>query len=559
MAVNFALRDAMAMSAPGKSKETAAAQQAVAAELQLKWDASQQQAADVLTELQRSQHAMAQQMAAMQVEIDNKDQAALHQAEAAQEELHLTFQEVAAQVKALQLEMERRDKVTQRVARASQAEQARSNQASAAHHKLVRAEIDLHTAAVQQHDAAILSEQRRTSNVLHFFASQASLAPLVPLALVALSPPMHMPCSTSFAAQLFLRNTSKDEAAASASAFTTLQASELIHSVYAGMEEDQSSPMRPVVRVLSDDLDAFAERVNAIITPTTFDLGGRELHHMGQAGGVGQGWAAGQGPALGDGGHSSECSSVGSGATGSVSLGENQTSGSRSAGGGGGGGGSSSSAASSSERGSIRSIDILRSGVTLRNGTIVLSNGPMGRGPSLRFSGRGVELERITVCGGSVGVLVQPGGGATLRGCEIRGAYAGLSVGSYEDITAVASVLVAHEVKVYGCSEVGLVVGGRGSAVLSDCEFSNGKEHGMGVWGDRDSRLAVTRVQCVRNGGYGLCVLNGGHAALCGTVLRGNERGSVHVVGEGSRAELWGCTLDRVATTEAGGEVALRE
>ncbi|MEW5319036.1 MAG: hypothetical protein WDW38_010212 [Sanguina aurantia] len=172
---------------------------------------------------------------------------------------------------------------------------------------------------------------------------------------------------------------------------------------------------------------------------------------------------------------------------------------------------------------------------------------------------RGVELERITVCGGSVGVLVQPGGGATLRGCEIRGAYAGLSVGSYEDITAVASVLVAHEVKVYGCSEVGLVVGGRGSAVLSDCEFSNGKEHGMGVWGDRDSRLAVTRVQCVRNGGYGLCVLNGGHAALCGTVLRGNERGSVHVVGEGSRAELWGCTLDRVATTEAGGEVALRE
>ncbi|MEW5300509.1 MAG: hypothetical protein WDW38_011138 [Sanguina aurantia] len=169
----------------------------------------------------------------------------------------------------------------------------------------------------------------------------------------------------------------------------------------------------------------------------------------------------------------------------------------------------------------------------------------MGRGPSLRLSGKGVELEGIIVCGGSVGVLVQPGGGATLRG--------------YEDTAAAASVLVAHDVKVYGCSEVGLVVGGRGSAVLSDCEFSNGKEHGMGVWGDRDSRLAVTRVQCVRNGGYGLCVLNGGHAALSGTVLKGNERGSVHVYGEGSRAELWGCTLDRVATTEAGGEVALRE
>lgn len=37
----------------------------------------------------QSQHAMAQQMAAMQVEIDNKDEAAQHQAEATQDEIDM--------------------------------------------------------------------------------------------------------------------------------------------------------------------------------------------------------------------------------------------------------------------------------------------------------------------------------------------------------------------------------------------------------------------------------------------------------------------------------------
>ncbi|MEW5320032.1 MAG: hypothetical protein WDW38_011137 [Sanguina aurantia] len=297
--------------------ESAAAQQkAVAVELQHKWDAVQQQAADVLTELQRSQHAMAQQMAAMQLEIDTKDEAAQSQAAAAQEELHMTqlrlhlrvnsphgsnrssspdpadtdaartsvpapeheqrtFQEVAAQVRALQLEMERRDQVTQRVARVSQVEQARVSRS------LGRHRFAFYCAHTQEWAGFVIpgcarppsssrpaaaAEQRRTSNVLHLLASQSSLAPLVPLALVALSPPIYTPSSAAFAAQLFLRTTNLDEAAASASALSAAQATGLIHSLYDDMDEVQSSPARPLV--------------NSIITPTTFDLGGRELHHF---------------------------------------------------------------------------------------------------------------------------------------------------------------------------------------------------------------------------------------------------------------------------------------
>lgn len=414
----------------------------------------------------------------------------------------------------------------------------------------MKAEMGLREAAVQSQAASAVAEQRRTGNVLHLLASQSSLAPLVPLALVALSPPIYTPSSAAFAASLFLRTTSLEEATASAAALSAIQASGLIQNLYDGMDEAGSS-VRPVVSITSDDLNAFSERVNSIITPTTFDLGGRELHH--QIAEVIDASPVIEGPTV-DVLSGEEGATEGAGAAAGTPSDSSVSSSSIAF------SSTGSSSSISSNSGIIgKSIDILRSGVTLRNGTIVLSDGPMGRGPSLRFSGKGVELEDIIVCGGSVGILVQPGGGATLRGCEIRGAYAGLSVGSYEDAAASPSVLVAHDVKVYGCSEVGLVVGGRGSAVLSDCEFSNGKEHGMGVWGDSDSSLAVTRVQCVRNGGYGLCVLNGGHAALSSTVLKGNIRGSVHVYGEGSRAELWGCTLDRVATTEAGGEVALRE
>lgn len=429
-----------------------------------------------------------------------------------------------------------------------------SHHASAAQAVTMKTEMGLREAAVQSQAASAVAEQRRTSNVLHSLASQSSLAPLVPLALVALSPPIYTPSSAAFAASLFLRTTSLEEATASAAALSTLQASGLIRSLYEDMDDAGSSSVRPVVSITSDDLDAFADRVNSIITPTTFDLGGRELHH--NIAEVMDAIPASEGTTievLGGGEGAAEGGSVPTDSTSGTGSSANSSSMTCSS------GGSTSSSVSGSGGMIGKSVDILRSGVTLRNGTIVLSEGPMGRGPSLRFSGKGVELEGIIVCGGSVGILVQPGGGATLRGCEIRGAYAGLSVGSYEDAAASPSVLVAHDVKVYGCSEVGLVVGGRGSAVLSDCEFSNGKEHGMGVWGDSDSSLAVTRVQCVRNGGYGLCVLNGGHAALSSTVLKGNIRGSVHVYGEGSRAELWGCTLDRVATTEAGGEVALRE
>ncbi|MEW5300508.1 MAG: hypothetical protein WDW36_003437 [Sanguina aurantia] len=143
--------------------------------------------------------------------------------------------------------------------------------------------------------------------------------PLVPLALVALSPPIYTPSSAAFAAQLFLRTTNLDEAAASASSLSAAQATGLIHSLYDDMDEVQSSPARPVVSIMSDDLDALAELANGIITPTTFDLGGRELHHFFAAEGEAN---PGGMPALPEGGgagmggavvHASQASASGSG------------------------------------------------------------------------------------------------------------------------------------------------------------------------------------------------------------------------------------------------------
>lgn len=204
---------------------------------------------------------------------------------------------------------------------------------------------------------------------------------------------------------------------------------------------------------------------------------------------------------------------------------------------------------------------ITRSNFTLQNGTIQLHQGPTTTGPSLSFKGSGVELANVTIIGGKVGVWVEPGSYLTLTDCEVCDAYIGVWVGNPSNPATPSgsnrpSNLDAVRLNVHGCSKgSGLGIGGGGAATIDDSKFCGGGGIGILVSGNTPSRLIATKVECLGNKAEGVVVKAGAYAELADCVLKDNVVGSVLVRGEGSKARLWSCYLDKEGEAIEGAEL----
>ncbi|MEW5306179.1 MAG: hypothetical protein WDW36_008665 [Sanguina aurantia] len=193
--------------------------------------------------------------------------------------------------------------------------------------------------------------------------------------------------------------------------------------------------------------------------------------------------------------------------------------------------------------------------ITIRNGILHQSDSNTDKtGPGLHVQGVNFRLEGMVLIGGGYGLLVLPGGSASLSSCAIIGPFVGLGVGDFGFIeTPGVAKLEAKDVKVSGCGGRGLSVGKGGQARLASCEFMTGQHHGMFVGGDPRSRLYATDVRCSGNRKRGLCVIAQGKARLTRCDLTGNECGSVFVQELGSVVRHDGCTLDKLTHAQHGG------
>lgn len=194
------------------------------------------------------------------------------------------------------------------------------------------------------------------------------------------------------------------------------------------------------------------------------------------------------------------------------------------------------------------STTITNSDITLRNGTIHLALIPKNVGPSLQVRGSGVRMEGLTICGGSVGVWVNPGADVTLTNCLIQRAFIGVWVGRNPTVAGQlqkASHLMAEGLKVSECSRGSCVgIGNSGTAILRDCELSGGKGCGITVCGDSPGRLDATGVRCFGNAGGGVMVKAGSQVSMTNCSIRDNQGGSVWVRGKGSKLLLQNCEMD---------------
>lgn len=209
------------------------------------------------------------------------------------------------------------------------------------------------------------------------------------------------------------------------------------------------------------------------------------------------------------------------------------------------------------------STTIVSSGVTLRNATIHLAQGPTEKGPSLCVKGCGVLMEAVTICGGEVGLWVDPGGDVTMKKCQVRDAYIGIWVGGTGGQAAFGSShaqqeahLLAVGLKVSGCSKgSGIGVGSGGIADLRDCEISGGAGCGILVCGDVPGQLTANDVRCTGNIGEGVVVKAGGQAVMTHCSITGNRGGSVLVRGQSSTARLQSCEMDVAGAAVEGGKL----
>lgn len=213
----------------------------------------------------------------------------------------------------------------------------------------------------------------------------------------------------------------------------------------------------------------------------------------------------------------------------------------------------------------LGSTTISSSNLTLRNGSIQLSEGPEEKGSSLCVKGTGVEMQGLVIIGGQVGLWVEAGSDVTLRDCEVRCSHIGVWVGVATNPATTASVqhrpshLSAVRLKVWGTGKgSALAVGGGGAALLDDCEFSAGQSHGILVCGDAPSKLTATNVRCFANGAKGVVVHHGAHVMMYGCRITENKDGSVVVRWKGSKAELVGCVMDESAYAFQGGELEVK-
>lgn len=204
--------------------------------------------------------------------------------------------------------------------------------------------------------------------------------------------------------------------------------------------------------------------------------------------------------------------------------------------------------------------------MTLKNGTITLANPSRGGLNSTLFvGGTNIELEDITIIGGSVGLCVMPGSTVTLRNCTILDANIGVWVGSTNLAPTRAvkestkpSKLDAWDLKISDCGQGGaFCIGGGGTAMLTDCNFGRGRGHGVVVSGDGPSNLTAKRLVCIGNAKKGMIVQSGAVAELISCSLMANEQGSLIVRGTGSRAILSACSLDDEAMQCQGGELKI--
>lgn len=169
---------------------------------------------------------------------------------------------------------------------------------------------------------------------------------------------------------------------------------------------------------------------------------------------------------------------------------------------------------------------ITASNVTIRNGTLALSETSSSGGPvevSLGVQGKQVLLDNVIITGGKVGMDVSSEGHVILKGCQIK------------------------------ASQVGGVVVRGGRATLHDCLVTG--VHGDGIrLEDASSKLEAAHVRCGDNSGHGLYV-SAGDVLLDECVFAGNKTGSICVVGINSRVELRRGRFEPAPDVLGGGQV----
>lgn len=216
-------------------------------------------------------------------------------------------------------------------------------------------------------------------------------------------------------------------------------------------------------------------------------------------------------------------------------------------------------------------ICLTASHVTLQNGTILLGIGCNKR-KSFYVDGHNVHLHKIVIKGGHDALAVHPGGGVVMQSCEVHDAYHGLVVPSvyrnadWDENNALHAALIAYDVKITGYDRCGVIVAACAKVELIRCHVSGGiaSPKGTGqsaavhVTGPRGELLA-RRLVCADFNGRGVVSEDRGKVVLqrC-TITQGlSNLGRLEVLGFGSTAEVWYCTMSQRPISHGGGMISM--
>lgn len=214
----------------------------------------------------------------------------------------------------------------------------------------------------------------------------------------------------------------------------------------------------------------------------------------------------------------------------------------------------------------VNHLFITASNVTLTNGVLWLGGNLDEAGATLFVKGSNVELNKLTLKGGKVGLSVRPGGGVTIRDCEIQGSHTGLTVGkndrdhfNVDDAGSIAT-LVAFNLKIKGFFRMGMAVLPAANVQLTDCEiggvtcrdYSDQNSHdssseylstALSIKGP-DSQLTASNLWCKDAPAIGVGCFTGGRALLERCKITSSIF-DTYVIDRTCVLELWYCQLTR--------------
>lgn len=193
-------------------------------------------------------------------------------------------------------------------------------------------------------------------------------------------------------------------------------------------------------------------------------------------------------------------------------------------------------------------LAITGSGVTLRDGSIWLSDFSAKDGPVLLCSSKQLTMENITITGGCEGLSLLQGSNVTLRDCSFTNQWICVRLANSSTAES-ASSLIANGINFTCFTSAGIKMNG-GHVSLTGCEISGGK--GTSENGKLISFL-TQRGSDLRGG---LICKSGGKALLIRCSFKDNECEDVRIDGADSSVVLTACDMDKEPITSNSGKVS---